>query len=231
MGDRLVEEKFTDQQVRKILKRAVEEDISPMLVRSEGLSLTELKEIGTEVGIDPFRLENAARAVLREGQKGPNPLVGAHTVLNFERRVEGEMDSSSTPEVISIIRRIMGQAGEISEIHGSLEWTSKRESGERHVSLTSQRGITTITASANLTNAAIQTYLPAGMFGLLGSIIGILQAADADLVGGIFFFFSLIPTLYLVLRTIFGRISKSEEAKLQQVVDELAQLADGSLAP
>ncbi len=232
MGDRPSEEaKFTDQQVREILKRAVEEDISPTMVRGEGLSLTELKDIGTEVGIDPFRLENAARAVLREGQKGPNPIVGAHTVLNFERRVQGEVDSDSTPEILSIIRRNMGPSGEISEIHGFLEWSSKGDFGERHIGLTSQHGVTSITASANLTNAAIQTYVPAGMIGLICSILGMVQAADADLLVGMIFFFSLIPALYLVLRTIYGRISKSVEAKLEKVVDELAQLADGSLAP
>lgn len=220
------ERKFTDQEVQEILKRAVERNQATGLVENEGLSLTELKEIGSEVGIDPGRLEEAARALIQADQGGPNPIVGARTALNFQRTVEGEVDPGDTPEVLSVIRRVMGKSGEVSELHGSLEWKAVGESGERLVALTSRDGNTTVSASANLTNAAIMIFCGAGIPGIFASILGITQAADADSLAGIIFFFSLIPTLYLVLRTIFGRLLTSEAAKLQQVVDELALLAD-----
>ena len=62
MADTPIDErKFTDREVREILKKAVERGPSGALAKSEGLSLTELKSIGEEVGIEPARLEDAAR--------------------------------------------------------------------------------------------------------------------------------------------------------------------------
>ncbi len=47
------ERRFTDREVHEILKKAVEKAPSRALATSEGMSLTELKAIGAEVGIDP----------------------------------------------------------------------------------------------------------------------------------------------------------------------------------
>ncbi len=153
-------------------------------------------------------------------------LIGGPTVLNFERTVNGEIDPSDTPQVLSVIRRTMGRTGEVSDIRGSLEWSEKGDSGERHVTVSSKDGSTTIIGSANLMNAAILTYLPAGIVGVLASAIGITQAAEAGSAAGAFSFLLIIPVLYLVLRTVLNKISRSESARLEQVVDELARLTE-----
>jgi hypothetical protein len=93
MADTPIDErKFTDREVREILKKAVERAPSRALVKSEGLSLAELKAIGEEVGIDPARLEDAARAVTGGGAGRANRILGAPTVFNFERKVERELE-------------------------------------------------------------------------------------------------------------------------------------------
>ena len=222
----LDDRRFTDREVHEILKKAVEKSPSRALARSEGLSLAELKTIGAEVGIEPARLEEAARKVTRVGGRRPNWLIGGPTVLNVERTVDGEIDPSDTPQVLSVIRRVMGRTGEVSDIRGSLEWSEKGDSGERHVTVSSRDGSTTVSGTATLTNAVVLTYLPAGIMGIFGSVIGISQAAEADSSGGVFFFLLIIPVLYLILRTILGKISRSESARLEQVVDELARLTE-----
>lgn len=222
------ERRFTDREVREILERAVRDAPSRSLTRSEGLTLAELKAIGKEVGIDPARLEDAARAITLKGGHRPNRLVGAPTVLHFERRVEGEFDLDDTPEIVSLIRRIMGQQGEVAELHGSLEWTAKGEAGERYVTLSRREGTTTVSGSANLTNAAIITYLPTGIVGALASLVGLLKFAKDGTTVGLIVFFAVLPILYSILRTIFGKISASESSRLQQVVDSLARLSEGS---
>jgi hypothetical protein len=222
------ERKFTDREVREILKKAVEKAPAHALARGDGLSLAELKEIGSEVGIDPARLDEAARDLVSEGSKRPNPVIGAPLILNFERRVEGEIDPDDAPQVLALIRRTMGQQGEASEIRGSLEWSVKGESGERFVTLTSKDGSTTVSGSANLTSAAVLTYVPPGLVGVISSAIGFTQAADAESQIGMIFFSAALPMLYLALRTILRKITSSESAKLQRVVDELARLAEGS---
>ena len=224
----LDERRFTDKEVHQILKKAVEKAPSRALGKSEGLSLAELKAIGGEVGIDPARLEDAARAITLGGGERPNRLLGGHTVLNFERKVEGEFDPRDTTEVISRIRRVMGRQGKVNEVYGSLEWSDKGESGERSVTLSSRDGTTTIRSSANLTQAAVVTFLPAGVVGFVMTFAGLARflksGSEVALVLGL----TVLPILYQIARAIFGKLSRSESAKLQQVVDELARLTEGS---
>ena len=117
--------RFTDREVREILKRAVENEPSGPLPTSRGFSLAELKAIGKDVGIDPARLEDAARAVAQNQEPGFSPIVGIPTVLRYERTVEGELDSTRTATMLSVIRRVMGHHGEASAVSGSLEWRTK----------------------------------------------------------------------------------------------------------
>ena len=229
MADTPIDERrFTDQEAHEILKKAVEKAPSRALVKSEGLSLAELKTIGGEVGIDPARLEDAARALTRGGGNRPNQILGGPTVLHFERKVEGELDPMDTSEILSCIRRTMGLQGEVNEIHGTLEWSAKGDTGERYVTLSSRDETTTIRSSANLTNAAVLTYLPVGILGLITSFAGLARFVKSGSEVALILGLAILPILYPILRTIYSKISGSESAKLQQVVDELARLTEGS---
>ena len=229
MADTPIDErKFTEQEVHEILKKAVEKAPSGALVKSEGLSLAELKAIGGEVGIDPARLEDAARAIDLGGGNRPNQILGGPTVLHFERKVEGELDPKDTTEIVSRIRRTMGRQGEVSEIHGALEWSDKGDAGERYVTLSSRDGTTTIRGSSNLTQAAVVTYLPGGIIGLVATVAGFARFAKSGSEVALIVGLTVLPLLYPILRTIFKKVSGSESAKLQRVVDELARLTEGS---
>jgi len=229
----LDERRFTDEEIREILRLAVEKaparerTPSRSLVRSEGLSLSELKAIGEEVGIDPARLEDAARAVAVRGPRRPGVL-GAPTVLDFERKVKGEIDPQDTPELLSLIRRTMGLQGEVDEVHGSLEWSAKGDSGERYITVSSRDGHTAIRGSANLTNAAVLTYLPAGIMGFMASLVGLIKFVQDGSQVGLVLCLAVLPILYPVLRTIFSKIAGWEAARLQRAVNELARLTEGS---
>lgn len=216
--------KFSDREVREIIKKAVEQSSSKELVKAEGLSLDEIKAIGGEVGIDPERLEAAALAVMRGGTGGTkNKLFGGPIVLDFEEKVPAEFDPQDTPELLSLIRRIMGQQGEAEELHGSIEWSVKGDMGERYVTLAPRDGTTTIRGSANLSNAAILTYLPVGIVGTIGAVAGTITALKNGNPVGLIFTLGLLPALYAVMRAVLGEVSKSQARKLQRVVSELAR--------
>jgi hypothetical protein len=219
------ERRFTDEEVREILKKAVEKSSSRALTRKpEGLSLAELKVIGEEVGIDPSRLEDAARSVALGGANQTNALLGGPTVVNFERTVEVEFDPKQTPEILSVIRRTMGQQGEVDEIHGSIEWRTKGDLGERYITISPREGSTAITGSANLTIAAVVTYLPAGIVGATLSFAALIASVRSGSLPGLIFVLTMIPVFFGVLRTVYGRISEAQSGKLNRVVDELAGL-------
>ena len=215
--------RFSDEEVREILRKAVQKAPSRSLSRREGLSLSELKSIGEEVGIDPARLEDAARSVAERKTSAPSRFLGGPTVLDFERKVKGVFQPDDTPEILSLVRRIMGHQGEVDEIHGSLEWQVKGDTGNRYVTLTPKDGTTTIRSSANLSNLAVVTFLPAGVMGALAPIIGLIKffqnGSEVALIAGV----AIVAVLYPVLRAIYSRVSNAEAARLEEVVNELAR--------
>ena len=142
--------------------------------------------------------------------------------------MDGEFGPEDTPEILSVIRRTMGHQGKLDEVGGTLEWGAKADSGERYVSLWSRDGTTTIRSSAHLSNMAVLTFLPAGAIGLILTGAGIASFIKEGSLVGLVLFLVVIPVLYLLLRTILSKMTRSEAGKLQQVVDDLARLAEGS---
>ena len=222
--------RFTDGEVREILKRAADDDSPGALPTSGGLSLVELKAIGKEVGIDPARLEDAARAVAQNQEAGFNPIVGIPTVLRYERVVDGELDLARTAPILSIIRRVMGHHGEVSEVSGSLEWRTKGGSVQRLVSVSSNAGRTTIEGSANLRQATVGTYVPGGLVAITVAFIGVAASVGGSTlsVGGLVLSAGFLATACVGLRAILKRLLRSESAKLERAVNELAELTSGA---
>ncbi len=231
----LDERRFTDQEVREILKRAVEEapetaGSSRAVTKGEGLSLAELKVIGAEVGIDAARLENAARAVVRGGRPRSRGLFGGPIMLDVEREVPGTIDPERAHEVLSVVRGIMGIRGQADEIGGAIEWSATSESGNRYVTVASREDSTIIQGSANLKNAVALTYLGPGMVGMIAAMIGIGEFANTGNELGMVVAFGLIALMFPIFRTVVNKISDREARKLNHVMDELARLAAPSSA-
>jgi hypothetical protein len=220
------ERKFTDREVREILKRAVETGSADARVTRRGVSLAELKTIGTEVGIDPARLEEAARAVTQMHEPGSNPIIGIPTVVHYARTVDAELDATRTAAILSIIRRVMGVHGEVSQVSGSVEWRTKGGSVERLVSVSSNGGKTTIEGSVNLRSAAVGSLITGGGIGGVITFMGISASVGGPTlsIGGLLLSFGFLAAVSVGLRANIKRILKSESAKLEQVVHELAQL-------
>lgn len=225
--------RFSDKEMREILKKAVESASgSTSLARQDGHSLADLRAIAAEVGIDPARLEEAARAVAGRGRTGGLHILGGPTNLHIDRSVPGTIPPERYPETLAAIRRELRAHGEASEIHGSLEWTDRIERGERHVALTSRDGETRITAGARLTQAAIVTFLPASIIGTMASIITFVTSAEAGNPAGMILAFFILPTLWSILRQVMKRISGSQEQGLERAVAEVARIAaEGQAEP
>lgn len=206
------ETRFTDREVREILQRAVAPVPKGGGASGGGHSLAELRAIAGEVGIDPQRIEAAARSVALERHGRSGALTGAPRLIALERTVEGTLDPADTPKALAVIRRRMGQKGEVQEIHGSLEWSVTDEFVDRHVTMTPAADGTTISATSNLLNATIVTYMAGGV---IGSVL--LFALLGDI--GLF----LIPVLLVVLRFTLKGIAGREAEKLAALVDDLTR--------
>jgi hypothetical protein len=225
MSDPSDHRRYSDDEVKEILQKAVERSSSRSLARREGTSLAELKAIAAEVGIDPGQVEEAARSVTRRPAGRPHPILGGPILLNVERTVPGTISEEETPRVLSAIRGNLGVHGEASEIHGSLEWAGRGELSERHVAIASRDGMTTGQGSANLSGVATVTYLPAGIIGTLLTVISMVGAVDAGNAVWMAATLTILPTLYTIQRSILGAVSRSQTQRLEDAVEEVARLA------
>jgi len=217
--------KYTEQEVAEILEKAVEGDAVKALAHSDGMSLTELKSIGAEVGIDPGRIENAAHSLVRAPESKANPLLGAPTAIDYEVRVPGEIPEHLTPEVIALVRRATGKPGKLSEIHGTVEWRADGDMGSRWVTVSPHDGHTTIRASARLGQGAAISFIPT-VVAAIASVVPVLNAPSAD---GNIMALVLIPlvlSVYLMTRGLWSRHARKEASGLQQAVEEISRLAE-----
>ena len=137
--------------------------------------------------------------------------------------------SVPTSELLSVIRRGMGIAGEFSDTNGLLEWRSTgAELGQRLITLSSNDGVTAVEGMADLKEAAILIHAPAVLVGLIGSILGSIFAANSGSGIGLLAVAALVPVVLFVTRRVFSRVSGSQLRKLEGVVEELAALIRGS---
>lgn len=216
--------RYTETEVRRILDRAVEEGNVNAPSPRDGLSLDEIKEIGAEVGIDEASLERAARALDTQRSSARISLVGGPVSVHSELQVVGDLSATPRNEILSLIRRGMARQGDLSEVGGLLEWRCTGDMGDRAITLSSEHGVTTIVGSADLRNAAVVTFLPASILGAFGAILTFVQAADAANAMGMVLAVLILPVLFFALRLLFGRISRSESAKLERTVSDLGGL-------
>jgi hypothetical protein len=220
------ERRFTDREVREILKRAAERRPTQGLTVGRGLSLAELQSIGKEVGIDPSQLEEVARSVVLQSELSPHPFLGVPTVVRSMRTVEGQLDPTQTAAVLSTIRNIMGRHGEVSEVGGSLEWRTKGGSVETLVSVSSRGGGTIVEGSANLRQLAVGTFIPGGIVTSVIALMGIaLSIGDTSLsIAGVALSGGFVAAAYAGLRAYVVKAFRSESVKLEAVANAVAEL-------
>ena len=220
------ERRFTDEEVREVLRRAVEDVPGTALASGDGLTLSELEAIGAEVGIDAERIERAVWSMDHAPGQSGGRLLGGPRLLSVRRKVPGEVPEGAAPEVLAAIRRHLGRAGDVSEVGGAIEWRATGEVGEQHVSVATRDGSTTITASANLSSAAVLAYLPPGMLAGIASLVGfVVSANDANELGMILSL-AVVPAVLGLARTLFGRFTRSQAAALDAAVREVASLVE-----
>lgn len=220
------ERRFTEVEVREILERATDDNVTPASPLGEGLSLAELKGIGEDVGIDSGRIEEAARAIARGDELGSDWTAGFPDVLRYERVVDGDVVPSRRAQVLSTIRRAMGHSGDVFEAGGSLEWHSEDDGVQRLVVISSTTGRTTIEGSTSVRKAVVRTYLSVGpVAGTLGGL-GVAASLGSPEINvlGLVLSLGFLGAALVGLRVFVRRLIRTETAKLERTVEELEKL-------
>lgn len=158
----MTDTRFNDEEVSLILARALEADTG----RSDGLTLSQLKGIASEVGIDPAQIESAALAVQANRMAASHGRIGARTSTRYEVEVEGEVDREDYADLLRVIRGALGRQGIVTEEFGGLQWTARDVFGGRYVTVRSEKGRTRVEALGNFRDGAFLSASLGGVGGL-----------------------------------------------------------------
>lgn len=141
--------RFTDREIALLLQRAAEieaqrSDAPP----TQGMSLRQLREIATEVGISPEVFEEAVTAVQAGAKPTRSELLGAPLTYKAARGVDGVVDEAAMERLIRVLEEAMDQSGTVTDALGTVRWTSltpdQRFDPTTQVSLLATKGETQI---------------------------------------------------------------------------------------
>lgn len=180
---------FDDVEVQRILKRASEQQQASErrdLARGAGTSLTSLREIAGEVGIEPRFVDAAAREVaLRRDHAPAKEFMGVPDELRIQRVLPEKVDDDEWIRIVDDLRASYGITGHVSHYGRVREWQSGASSTSGsgsviHLRLEETDDGTALTLSQNIRS---QTQLPkvlGGTFGALGvTFLALIPAMSA----------------------------------------------------
>ena len=121
-------ETFSEDEARRILARASERQEAAERARlgsGQGVSLTELKEIAGEVGIDASHVHAAAgELVLLDDAELPEVKFGLPTELSEVRMLPGTVSDRQWEQMVGVFREAFGVAGSTTQFGDVREWMS-----------------------------------------------------------------------------------------------------------
>ena len=183
--------RYDDQEIAEILERATNERTSgPLPARGTGLTLREIEQIGEEVGIQPERIADAARALdLRSNAPAVERFLGAPRSVSRTLHIPRAPTDDEWNRVVADLRRTFDAKGKL-ESHGGLRsWTNSNlqvhvePEGEGYaVRMRTRKGNATQTTIMGVVFSVI------GAANGIGAIVG---TGDSLLRSGLFLAFGL----------------------------------------
>jgi hypothetical protein len=216
---------YNNKEISAIIRRAVElkqqqardRDGKGRAGKEQGVSLEDLQQIASELGIEPEYVLAAAQELVSDGKiQITRGFWGAPGFMDVEREVEGVIPESTWDELLVDIRRTMGETGRTEKIGNSLEWTGRHT----HVSISTHGNKTVIRIGCESRQAIVLSYVlsfEAAMIGLavLLPFIPLPNEFRFALAGG-----GVVGTGFLA-REIAYRWARKKHARLQEMIERL----------
>jgi len=225
------ERRYSDREFAVILRTASEapDGLAPALPPQpqDGLTLSEIKGIAAEVGIDPERVSMAAALLPSGNGSALMRLIGGEPRHRLEATVPGSVPAAALGRVVDVARRTAGTQGETREVLGGLEWTGSTATASFGASVTPGEKETTLQAWTNRTESLAGIYGGVGLpsMGVIALILAKLVFGETD-AGIIASLLSGIPPAFLFARTLWKRSTKKYHARLLQLVAAMAKEAE-----
>jgi hypothetical protein len=158
-----------------------------------------------------------------------NPLIGSPTRIVVEIVVDGEMPERDYDLVLDVIRREVGEVGQIGSVGRTFSWSVSNQSRKLQISVMPRGGKTTVRIDEQL------SHLTGGIFGGMtggigggmgGAVMGSLASSAPGPLVGLAAWAGVVVAAFAGARFTYGRVVKHREGKLS----ELARLLGEQIA-
>ena len=189
-----------------------------------------------DLGITPAAPEAGSASAVVPVEAHPSPSgfwAGAPMSLMYEAKIPGEVDANDYDIVIEIIRRQLGDVGQVNSVGRSLTWVSTHPKRKAMITITCAGGSTTIRAEERMGPLAGEVFggIVGGFGGGFGGAsIGITIGATHSILATFAIAGGLVATAYATARTLFVRKVRQRSDELKELTERLAGSIADSMA-
>ena len=225
------EHRYSDEEFAAIVQKAAElqDQFSDPAAHSlqrfkgregaEGLTIAEIREIGSDVGLKRRFIDQAADNLSLES----SGLFGGALTQQAQGTLPHVLTETERIEILDVVRATLKQRGEVHEVAGALEWQSVGRIARTTVTINATSESVTLRVHSDASGVAALTWLGTIGAGLAAGagLVGVLQPeselAVASIVGA-----GGLAGLG-VARTIWSATTRAFRGRVQRIRDELAR--------
>lgn len=227
----MTDHRYSDDEVHAIFTRAADRQEAAETAKAAsegGLTLAELQEIGSEAGIDPDHVADAARALTLRQSEGAVVQPSNPWEVCESRTLPGVMPDSAWEQTVGELRDAFKRHGTVSQFGGVREWYSGDDTSSRTIELRVEplgEGIR-VTLRHDARSQVRQGYWAISLFGFMTVLLtAIMLAGSFDpkewvLVGG----FGLSTLLGLIGHPLMNKRRMVKQSNLFSAVIDRIEL-------
>ncbi|MDX1740775.1 MAG: hypothetical protein R3178_05750 [Rhodothermales bacterium] len=221
---------YDEKAVSAILKRASQLQAKSNEDGGFGLSLTELKQIAADAGIDPRFVALAATEFIYPEEPEAN-WWGGPLSHSIEWTIDGEIDDIAWEEIVAEIRRHFKDTGEVRSWSNSHEWAhSGRNAIQAHLTATAREGMTRLSLFWAEPTLAVAAYIPLLVLSLIMLPI-VFEALALSGLAGALAWFTGFGVLFTLARWFLSHLSSGKRRDLTELKGRLERIASEMAAP
>ncbi len=202
--------------------------------REAGIATKAIDRALAEYGLAPSGGSPMAPVTVADLTEAKSRLAGEALVIEYETVIDGEVSERDFDVLGNVIRqRNPGDAGTLSAVGRSLNWSSSGGTRRLSVTIVARRGKTTIRCTENLTGVTGATFGPtmgAGGMGGGGMVFGIIMGSTHHPLIAAAGWLGTVAVAFGVARTIFKATVAKRRKKLRALVEALAAEVQDSIA-
>jgi hypothetical protein len=183
--------------------------------------------------VAPRRPGHLPAIVVKDGPKQPvNAFLGTATRIVVEATIDGEIPERDYDLVLDIIRREIGEVGQIGSVGRTFSWSVSNQNRKLQISVMPRGGKTTVRIDEQLSNIAGGVFggiMGGGGGGLGSAMMGVIAGTTHRPLIGLAAWLTTLAASFGTARFTLRRVAASKREKLTEIAHMLAnQIAEST---